>query len=65
MFEQKKLIPEPESRFLLVKCKECEHEQTVFGCATREVNCEVCGKPLTKPTGGKAKILGEVISELI
>lgn len=64
MFEQKKLIPEPESRFLQVKCKECEHEQTVFGWATREVICDVCGKPLTKPTGGKAKILGEVISEL-
>jgi small subunit ribosomal protein S27e len=64
MFEQKKLIDEPRSRFLQVKCKECENEQIVFGWATRVVNCDVCGKPITQPTGGKAKILGEVISVL-
>ena len=64
MFKEKKLIAEPRSRFLLVKCKECEHEQVVFGLATRVVVCDVCGKQLTKPTGGKAHILGEIISEL-
>jgi len=60
----KGVIPEPRSRFLLVKCKECENEQVVFGWATRVVHCEVCGKPLSKPTGGKARILGEVVSVL-
>ncbi|MFW9985257.1 MAG: 30S ribosomal protein S27e [Candidatus Odinarchaeota archaeon] len=57
-------MSEPRSRFLLVKCKECEHEQIVFGSATQKVACEVCGKPLTEPAGGKAKILGEVLQEL-
>ncbi|MFW9983498.1 MAG: 30S ribosomal protein S27e [Candidatus Odinarchaeota archaeon] len=61
---KKKTIPEPKSRFLLVKCKECEHEQTVFGWATRSVVCDVCGKPLTEPRGGKARIIGEVLQEL-
>jgi small subunit ribosomal protein S27e len=61
---KKKAIPEPKSRFLLVKCKECEHEQTVFGWATRKVVCDVCGKPLTEPKGGKAHIIGEVLQEL-
>lgn len=60
---KKKAIPEPKSRFLLVKCKECEHEQTVFGWATRKVMCDVCGKPLTEPKGGKAHIIGEVLQE--
>lgn len=61
---KKKAIPEPKSRFLLVKCKECEHEQTVFGWATRKVVCDVCGKPLTEPRGGKAHVIGEVLQEL-
>ncbi|MFX1562217.1 MAG: 30S ribosomal protein S27e [Promethearchaeota archaeon] len=64
MFKQKNQIPEPKSRFLLVKCKECEHEQVVFGNATRAVVCEACGKALTEPTGGKARILGEILSVL-
>ena len=64
MPKSKKSIPEPRTRFLLVKCNECEHEQIVFGWATREVQCDVCGKPLTAPTGGKAKILGEIIEQL-
>ncbi|MFX0078033.1 MAG: 30S ribosomal protein S27e [Candidatus Hermodarchaeota archaeon] len=61
---KKKTIPEPKSRFFLVKCKECEHEQTLFGWATRKVVCDVCGKPLTEPKGGKAHIIGEVLQEL-
>jgi small subunit ribosomal protein S27e len=48
----------------MVKCKECENEQVVFAWASREVVCNVCGKPLTQPTGGKARILGEVVSVL-
>lgn len=64
MSKKKKQIPEPKSRFILVKCKECDHEQTVFGWATRTVVCDVCGKKLTEPTGGKARILGEVIQIL-
>ena len=64
MTKKKKTIDEPRSRFLLVKCKECDHEQTVFGWATQKVVCDVCGKPLIKPTGGKAQIIGEVIQEL-
>lgn len=64
LFKEKKLISEPRSHFLVVKCLECDHEQTIFGWATRTVVCDVCGKKLTEPTGGKARILGEVVSVL-
>ncbi len=62
---RKRLIPEPTSRFLVVKCPECGNDtQIVFGWATLVVNCDVCGKPLLEPTGGKARILGEIVTEL-
>lgn len=50
-----------ESKFIKVKCKKCNNEQVIFSRATSEVKCLVCGEVLAKPTGGKAKILGEVI----
>ncbi len=57
---KKQTIPEPRSRFLVVKC-ECNKEQVIFSHSTSEVKCEVCGKTLAKPTGGKAQILGEIL----
>ncbi|MEM0188296.1 MAG: 30S ribosomal protein S27e [Saccharolobus sp.] len=55
------LIPEPRSRFLRVKCSNCGNEQTVFDRASFPVRCLSCGSQLIYPTGGKAKILGEVV----
>lgn len=43
-----------------MKC-ECGNEQIVFNKANTEVKCLKCKKPLTKPKGGKAEILAEVI----
>jgi small subunit ribosomal protein S27e len=47
--------------FHLVKCSDCENEQIVFGKASTQVNCAVCGTTLATPTGSKAEIHGEVV----
>ena len=47
--------------FIRVRCPDCENEQTVFGKASSEVTCAVCGTTLAVPTGGKAEIQGEVL----
>ncbi|WP_232687484.1 30S ribosomal protein S27e [Halobacterium zhouii] len=48
-------------QFYKVECPDCENEQTVFGKASTEVACAVCGTTLVRPTGGEANILGEVV----
>ncbi len=50
------IVQQPKSRFLKVKCLDCENEQIIFGHATTEVTCQKCGKVLAKPSGGKAKL---------
>jgi len=58
------LIPQPRSRFILVRCPVCGNEQVVFSHATFRARCLVCGAQLTEPTGGRAKILGQVVKVL-
>lgn len=50
--------------FYKVQCPDCENEQTVFGKASSEVNCVVCGHNLATPTGGKAEINGDVLETI-
>ena len=47
--------------FYAVRCPDCENEQTVFGKASTEVACAVCGHTLARPTGGDATIEGEIV----
>lgn len=47
--------------FIRVKCVDCENEQVVFSHASSEVNCEICGKNLATPTGGKAEINTRIV----
>ncbi len=49
------------SRFVKVKCPDCENEQVVFEKASTVVDCVVCGKVLAEPAGGKAQIKAEVL----
>jgi small subunit ribosomal protein S27e len=60
--EWEKLIPRPRSNFVRVKCTKCGNEQVVFGYATTKVSCNVCGTILAEPSGGKAKIKGEIVT---
>jgi small subunit ribosomal protein S27e len=47
--------------YYLLRCPDCENEQTVFGKASSEVACAVCGHVLATPTGGEAEFHGEVL----
>lgn len=60
------LIPHPNSKFLRVKCNECETETIVFNHAKTVVKCsnEDCGHVLATPLGGKAEIDGEIVEVL-
>jgi len=63
---KKGIVPQPETKFINVKCKDCGNTQMVFQRAASPVNCLVCGATVATPTGGKVKIreeceiLGEV-----
>ncbi|MEM2282092.1 MAG: 30S ribosomal protein S27e [Candidatus Hadarchaeales archaeon] len=48
-------------KFLLVRC-ECGNEQFIFSHASTEVKCQICGRVLSTPRGGKAEILGVIRS---
>ncbi|MCL5420433.1 MAG: 30S ribosomal protein S27e [Candidatus Parvarchaeota archaeon] len=50
-----------EGKFSKVRCIKCKNEQVIFTRASTEVRCLVCNEILAKPTGGKVKILAEVI----
>jgi small subunit ribosomal protein S27e len=60
MSDWNKLIPKPSSSFVRVKCPKCGNEQLVFSNAVNKVTCNVCGETLAEPTGGKAKINGDI-----
>ncbi len=64
MSEWNKLIPKPRSAFLRVKCQKCGNEQLLFSNAVNTITCNVCGITLAEPSGGRAKINGEVLSIL-
>lgn len=58
------LIPEPKSRFLVIRCPNCGNEQVVFSHATFPARCIICGTQLVTPTGGKAKLNGQIVRVL-
>ena len=60
----KKIIPEPRSRFIQVRCPDCGNEQIIFSHAASVVRCNICGAVLAEPTGGKAKIKAEIVKVL-
>jgi len=53
-----------DSKFIKVRCKDCENEQVLFNRASTEVSCHICGSKLAIPTGGKSKIKAEVLEEI-
>ncbi|MGY5854464.1 MAG: 30S ribosomal protein S27e [Candidatus Thorarchaeota archaeon] len=50
------IVQLPKSKFIRVKCLDCENEQVIFSHASTEVKCLKCEKVLAIPTGGKAKL---------
>lgn len=57
-------VKEPTSKFIKIRCPKCKNEQISFGKSSSMVNCLVCGKPLTEPTGGKSRIKARVLEVL-
>ena len=53
---------ETRSKFLKVKCPDCDNEQLVFEKATSVVECTVCGRVLAEPTGGKAVLKADIVA---
>ena len=64
MRRERILIPEPNSKFLKVNCKECEEENIVYSHASTPVTCKSCGNIIAKPTGSKAQIIGKISETL-
>ncbi len=58
------ITPAPKSRFLRVKCTDCENEQVIFGSASTPVTCIVCGRALAESRGGRARILTPILEVL-
>lgn len=52
------------SKFIRVRCAECNNEQIIFNKLSTEAKCLVCQKVLAKSTGGKADITAAVIEVL-
>lgn len=52
----KKGVQAPRSRFIKVKCPDCDSEQLTFDRAAIRVNCQACGATLVEPTGGLARL---------
>lgn len=57
----KKIIPEPRSKFLQVRCPDCGNEQTIFSHIASIVHCSICNATLAEPTGGKTRLKAEVV----
>ena len=52
------------TRFVKVKCVDCNNEQIIFIKASTTVSCQVCGSVLAEPSGGTAYIKGKISEEL-
>lgn len=51
----------PKSKFMKVRCKDCENEQVIFDRASTPISCHICGSKLAIPKGGKADIKAEIL----
>jgi len=61
--KEKKIARFPKSTFIRVRCKECGYEILTFSHASTRVHCPNCNSLIVEPTGGKAKIHGEIVEE--
>ncbi|MBI1935247.1 30S ribosomal protein S27e [Candidatus Woesearchaeota archaeon] len=57
-------IKESTSKFVKVRCPKCKNEQITFGKTATKVDCLVCGKVLSEPTGGKSRVKARILEVL-
>lgn len=53
------------NHFLKVSCRDCGNESTIFSRAVTAITCDVCSATLTKPSGGKAELVGCTVVEAL
>jgi|YelNatPaOPRAMG01_1025707.scaffolds.fasta_scaffold444115_2 small subunit ribosomal protein S27e len=53
-----------DPKFVMIRCPDCGNEQPVYTRASTHVKCQVCGKTLAVPTGGRAELKGTVTKSL-
>jgi small subunit ribosomal protein S27e len=54
-------MEKPRSKFIKVRCNDCENEQVIFDKCSTTILCHICGSKLAVPCGGKAKIKGKIL----
>jgi len=59
-----KILNEPSSKFVKVRCPKCKNEQIIFGKNASLIKCLVCGKVLAEASGGKSKIKSRILEVL-
>lgn len=57
-------MPEPNSKFIKLRCPKCKNEQIVFGKPSTSIKCLICEKILVDPSGGKGKIKARILEVL-
>jgi len=57
-------MQKPKSKFIKVRCNDCENEQVLYDKASTVVSCHICGSKLAIPSGGKAQIKGKILETL-
>ena len=55
----KRLVQNPDSYYMDVKCPSCSQIKTIFSHAQTVVTCSKCGAILVTPTGGRARLAHE------
>ncbi len=58
------MLKESTSKFIKVRCPSCKNEQVVFGKASTDVECVICGKELASSAGSKAKVKARILEVL-
>ena len=57
-------MEQPRSKFIKVRCNDCENEQVIFDKASSPVSCHICGSKLAVSSGGKAIIKGKILETI-
>lgn len=52
------------NKFVKLKCPDCNNEQVTYSKISSEVQCNVCGATIAKPTGGTLSTVSEEIEEV-
>jgi small subunit ribosomal protein S27e len=52
------------SKFVRVKCPDCESTQIVFDHPSTIIKCLVCGRTLAEPSGGRGVIKADIVEVL-